>query len=247
MGHIVYLTKISKETTQGLFEGNNDIPLFWLALMDIESIEKIEEKWRLALNSEEFSEDTTICIPKERCLLNAQKAEKYIEKNLPDKLKLYNDFRNYVNQTLDESDILEFSIIEIANFDGIEKFISYLKREISMIRNGNKTRRKLNSDDFCLVGYDRFICDKFQGHSDDYFARCQKEENDRKEREAIKRKNDRKKKINKIGERIFMIFCSLILIFYGILGIIYEKFHISSVLWIILGAIIFYFWGLRKK
>ena len=247
MGHRVYLTKISKKTAQGLFEGNNDIPLFWFALMDVESIEEIEEKWRLAFNSEELSDDTTICIPKERSLLNAQKAQKYIEKNLPDKLKLYDDFRNYVNQMLDESDSLEFSIIEIANFDGVEKFISHLKREISMIKNGNKTSRKLNSDEFCLVGYDRFIGDEFQGHSDDYFARCRKEEQERKEREAIKRKTDRKKKVNKIGERIFMTFCSFVLMFYGILVIIKEEFHIFSVLWIILGVIIFYLGGLQKK
>jgi len=191
MGHRTYLLKTSKEQSEVLFEANNSIPFFWLTLIDINAVEKSEPQlikvWNLnerqsADYAEQNIDSASIKNSKTEFLKNAAEGATFINKHFPNEIKLYNDFISYLKLTFDSNDVLELSLMEMANFSNINILIQSLKNEINAINTNDISNitYHANGNIFSnLTGYDRFLLDKFRNHSTEYQIACDQEDNTR--------------------------------------------------------------------
>ena len=194
MGHRTYLIKTSAGRSNELFEANNSIPFFWLTLIDVATVEQAEAEIIEVYNlNEEQSEaylaqngyPATLKVSKTRFLKNTLDGAKFIKEHYPSETALYHDFVSYLDLTFDCDDMLELSLIEMANFNDINTLIKSLKDEVSAIKSNRINDINYHHDGsifYSLTGYDRFLSDQFKNHCVDYRLACEKED-------VIKRKN----------------------------------------------------------
>lgn len=222
MGHRTYLIKASKAKSEELFEANNSIPFFWLTLIDINTVEKSEpEMIKLYhLNEEQSGEylaqdisPAALKISKTGFLANAVDGAKFINKHFPQETGLYNDFVKYLDLTFDNSDTLELSLLEIANFNDVYLLLKSLKDEINAIKTDhiNGIAYHIDGNIFShLTGYDRFLSNKFKDHSTGYQTACENEDIARKKSFEAAKQTDKKEKRSKTYSGFMMLFIGLI-------------------------------------
>ena len=248
MGNRAYLIKTSEESSEALFEANNAIPLFWLNLLDTNTIKKTIEEFH-------HSEDTDtlvvgIEISKKEFMKNLYSGTKYIEHYYNDKINLYNDFTKYLNDKFDENDTLALDVTEIANFTDPDRLIYEIKYEIQNIEEGRKNEgyESYENNVFLLVGNDEFLDNQFQKYSTDYSAYC---ENSNRELELHKlqlTKQQYKEKQREKRNSIFMCIVGLAFIAGGIFGIIKAPNGLfKGIAAIILGGVFLLFGILKLK
>lgn len=241
MGHRTYLIKTSKEQPQELFEANNSIPFFWLTLIDINTVEKSEpEMIKLYhLNEEQSGEylaqdisPATLKISKTGFLTNAADGAKFINKHFPQETGLYSDFVKYLDLTFDNSDTLELSLLEIANFNDVYLLIKSLKDEINAIKSDqfNGIAYYIDGNFFSnLTGSDRFLSDKFKDHSAGYRTAYENEDIARKKHiEAVKQTTSKEKRAKNYSG-FMMLFIGLVFICGSVYGIIKEGFAMETI------------------
>lgn len=222
MGHRTYLIKTSKAQSEELFEANNSIPFFWLTLIDIVTVEANEPEMIKVFNlSEEQlqeyliqnSDPITLKISKIEFLKNAADGAKFINKHFSKEAELYNDFIRYLDLTFDNSDTLELSLLEMADFNDVNVLINSLKNEISAIKNDNVNGITYHIDGNVfshLTGYDRFLSNKFKDHSTGYRTAFENEDIARKKSFDAAKQTDRKEKRSKTYSGFLMLFIGLI-------------------------------------
>lgn len=137
MGHRTYLISTNRERSEILFEGNNFLPFFWLTLLRLSDLEQAEPAMRKAyqwlLEEEQAAENATIRVPKAVAITNGLATCSFMEDNFPDKLEFYRDFIHFLDQHTQEDDILELDVLALADFEGIDAFITHLKATLSAI------------------------------------------------------------------------------------------------------------------
>lgn len=137
MGHRTYLISTNRERSEILFEANNFLPFFWLALLRLSDLEQAEpamrKEYQWLLEEEQAAENATIRIPKAAAITNGLATCSFMEENFPDKLEFYRDFIHFLDQHTQEDDILELDVLALAAFEGIDAFITHLKATLSAI------------------------------------------------------------------------------------------------------------------
>jgi hypothetical protein len=248
MANVAYLIKTSEKSSEELFEANNTIPLFWLNLVDLALIEKIEQD---LINSYKNNDDEyfTVKISKKAFIANLYSGKKFVEKNYADKINLYNDFTNYLDKKFSENDVLELNILEMANFIGIKNLVKGITK---IIININANVKKLipfepNESIFSFVGYDGFLANEFRNYSKDYFEYCRNEE---KERELNKKRietENKKSKLKELVSNIGLCIVGSIFLFIFIFELIKDGFNIMGIFGIAFGLICTAFGILKLK
>ncbi|XZF14521.1 hypothetical protein ACTHGU_00140 [Chitinophagaceae bacterium MMS25-I14] len=192
MGHRTYLVKSSDGNAEVLFEANNNIPFFWFFLISGSTIKKAEPEMIKAFTMPEEEAEayfeqkgatTVLRLSKNEFLTNALSGKAFIQKHIPAKLQLYNDFVNYLTVKFNDHDILELDLIQIANFSDIYLFLKEIKGEVAAIRNNDFSGVHYYADENIFsyfTGYDGFYSDEFKNYSPEYAAAREKEVRARK-------------------------------------------------------------------
>jgi len=257
MGNRAYLIKTSKEKSEGLFESNNDIPLFWLTFLDLDTIEKVGKNLIDYYNhccdrddDDEEIETVNIKIPKHTFIKNAIVGRQFIEENYPDKVNLYNDFLKYLDCEFDETDLLELNILEIGNFDGMENLVEEIKNIIKNIKENINEIHPFTADEsvYSYVGYDDFMKNKFREYSHDYseYILNEKKELNNKE-QSVKDQPNTNTKVKEKFKNIFMCIGGIAFIGASFFEIVASSNYFMGIVGIIFGGIALLFGVLNLK
>jgi hypothetical protein len=180
--------------TECLFESSFSIPLFWLALIDTRVIKKIgEEIKRLFLRSSRRilgNSRTSIKLPREYMLKNAEMGKAFFRKFYPGLLSLYGEFAAYLSLVFLEGDTLELDIIEITDFNSTVRSLNQVRdvvRSIQLRENPDRYFQIFGpgQDPLSLAGDDRRFRNQFREFSPSFAARCDKAEKDRRPKTGV--------------------------------------------------------------
>ncbi|MDR2135304.1 MAG: hypothetical protein LBO76_01690 [Treponema sp.] len=188
-GHSAYLMRNTGTETECLFESCFSVPLFWLTLIDTKVIKKLgEEIKRLFLRSARrimSNSRTTIKLPREYMLKNAETGKAFFRKFHPGLLGLYGEFAAYLARIFREGDTLELDIIEITDFAATVRSLNQVRDVVRSIRLGESPRRYFEifgpgQDPLSMTGDDRRFRNQFREFSASFAACCDKEEKERR-------------------------------------------------------------------
>jgi hypothetical protein len=175
--------------TECLFESCFSIPLFWLALIDTRVIKKVgEEVKRLFLRSSRrimSRSRTSIKLPREYMLKNAERGKDFIKEFHPALVDLYGDFVSYLSAVFLEGEILELDIIEITDFSSTVRSLNQVKDVVRSIQLREDPLRYfaifgLEQDPLSLAGDDRRFRNQFREFSPPFASCCDREERERR-------------------------------------------------------------------
>lgn len=201
MGHRTNLIVRTETEDKYLFETNNSLAFFWIALFDREIIESCRDAWQyydklIEQDDEEELERYTDDMPsplwfyisKEQFDHNRKVASDYLKKCYPEALNLFTEFCNYIetqyNGEIDSDEFIMLDIIAISGFyDTAGEFMNELLIEIKKLKTFGQTNY-LNTSDLIASGTG-FACAGFEQISTTYqvafrkrntmFSRPQKE------------------------------------------------------------------------
>ncbi|QQO10461.1 hypothetical protein [Breznakiella homolactica] len=248
MGNRTYILRTSKENSIELFEADNTLPLFWQCLLDINAIESIEpEIIRVfAMGDEDVQtyleknpSGVTVKLPKQVFLNNAKDGRPFIERYLENDVIVFDDFMRYLDKKYGEEDILELSIFEMGNFEGMAKYINNLKKNLTAIKQENYIPKlfPMTGTIFELTGYDRYLGNGFAGYSERYADACRKEEDERKKRQSLLDEQERKRSIKNKIESVFIIFLGMVFLLASVFFITKEGLSVLLVCGILFGVV----------
>lgn len=159
-----------------IFEYNNHLPLFWLMIFDLNTIEKGESSFLEYFEGKVKECSGNFIINKSVAEKNIRIAKLYLEKFHPELSSKFIQFSEYIKEIIVD-DFVEIDFIEITNFyESPTEFIEEIKKTLSTIENGLPLDRKdmseyLSSTDyFYFVGYDDYVNieNKFSNFSKEY-------------------------------------------------------------------------------
>ena len=257
MANRAYLIKTSKEKSEELFEANNTIPLFWFTLLNLDIIEKFEQRiidyyHNYYANEEEEegeNEVVNIEIPKQTFMKNVTTGKRFVEENYPDRVNLYNDFVKYLENKFSEDDILELNIVEMANFCGIDFLFEDIKNVIDSISGSRYIVQSYfgpADSVYSFVGDDVFLDNQFKDYSVDYLEYRLNEKKERELRKKELAKQQLKEKIKEKFKNIFMCVGGIAFIGASILVIVSGN-YFGGIVGIIFGGISLLFGILNLK
>jgi hypothetical protein len=189
-----YLLRNSGPETECLFESAFSIPFFWLALIDTRVIRKMaEEIKRLFLKSSRrimSRSRTSIKLPRDYLLKNAEGAEPFFKEFHPALLGLYGEFTAYLSQVFLEGDILELDIIEISDFNSTVRSLHLVRDVVRSIQLRENPDRYFEifgpeGDPLSLAGDDRRFRNQFRDRSPSFAACCDKAEKEERRRPGM--------------------------------------------------------------
>ena len=230
-----------------VLEANNQLPFFWLLLLDLNTIEKSESQFLDFFKNQNDNCESNFKINKAVIEKNTKTSIEYIKRFHPDLTTKFEQFAEYIKYIISDN-LIELDFIEITNFHSSPtEFLNEIKKTLSSIGEMKSLDKKdlseylSNPNYFYLVGYDNYVNieRKFSEFSKDYnqlhIDIAIEKDNKRKEKERktkLKTKEKRKKTlygllISIIG--LFMLIVSIIRIVYdnnlklgnGIFGIIF--------------------------
>jgi hypothetical protein len=177
--------------TECLFESCFSIPLFWLALIDTRVIKKLgDEIKRLFLRSSRRimgNSRTSIKLPRDYMLTNAETGTAFFKKFYPGLLGLYGEFAAYLSRTFTGEDTLELDIIEISDFNSTVRSLSQVKDVVRSIRLREDPERYFEifgpeQDPLSMAGDDRRFRNQFRDCSPAFAACCDREAREQRHR-----------------------------------------------------------------
>jgi hypothetical protein len=189
--HSAYLLRNSGTETECLFESCFSIPFFWLALIDTRVIKKMgEEIKRLFLRSSRrimSKSRTSIRLPREYLLKNAERGRDFFKEFYPALLDLYGEFVTYLSVIFLEGDALELDIIEITDFNSTVRSLNQVKDVVRSIQLKEDPLRYFaifgpEDGPLSMAGDDRRFRNQFREFSLSFAARCDREEREKRQR-----------------------------------------------------------------
>jgi hypothetical protein len=181
MAHNAYLLRDTGKETECLFESHVSIPFFWFALINTRVIRKVgEEIQRLFRRSARrimSNSHTTIKVPRDYMLQNAEHGQAFFRDRQPALYGLYREFTAYLDSVFREGDNLELNIIEITDFNTTIRSMNQVKDVVRSIQLGERPNRYFeiygpDYDSLSLAGDDRYYRNEFRTRSARYAAFC---------------------------------------------------------------------------
>lgn len=149
MGYRSYLYLRKTGRNLYLFEANNSLPFFWIALIDKTILKKYFQDWQSSLadqeignqqNFEQFSElnPNSITISEQALDMNSSKSRIFLQKHFPEAIPLFDDFIMYVKAQFETDDKLEIDITQLSAFyNSLNNFYTIIDNELNAIEADN--------------------------------------------------------------------------------------------------------------
>ncbi len=249
MGNRVYLSKFTNEMSDCIFESNNNLPLFWIFLLDDATlISKRKSLIDCFYDEEDNYYNCCIILNTQTFEKNIDKAIKYLNNHSTELERRFRDFSSFITKVKEDSPI-ELDIIQLANFTTPEEFLDGLIETTKKISIGEridevKYYNENGATMYELVGYDDSSDHEyyFEDFSKEY-KKLQKENRERiketkKNLELATRGDKKRERIKHILYNIvFMGVVGLLFFLGGIAIIFYEGRYILGIGSIIMGLI----------
>ncbi|HCA06116.1 hypothetical protein [Chryseobacterium sp.] len=147
MGNRCYLYLKNPKKELPLFEANNSLPFFWIAILDKKIlIDKIQQWKAYEQYAEKHPEKETelylkqhsnnLSVDQETFTGNAKRSREFLQENFPETLALFDDFVKFIHSKFETDDRLEIDITQFSAFyDSLEEFYLDLTSEMDAIHN----------------------------------------------------------------------------------------------------------------
>lgn len=224
----------NKSNNKLIFEANNQLPFFWLLLLDLNTIKISESQFLDCFESQNENCERNFKINKKKIEQNTKISKEYIKKFHPDLTAKFEQFTDYIKNIISDY-VIELDFIEIANFySSPTEFLNEIKKTLLSIEKMNSLDKKdlseylSNPNYFYLVGYDNYVNieQKFSNFSKDYnqlhIDIASEKENKNKVRER-KKKLKKKEKRKRTFYGILLSIIGLFMLIIHIFMIIYDK------------------------
>lgn len=149
MGYRSYLYLKKTGRNLYLFEANNSLPFFWIALIDKTILKKYFQDWQKSLADQEagnqqkfeqFSElnPNSITISEQALDMNSSKSRIFLQKHFPEAIPLFDDFIMYIKAQFETDDKLEIDITQLSAFyNSLNNFYNIIENELNAIEADN--------------------------------------------------------------------------------------------------------------
>jgi hypothetical protein len=149
MGYRSYLYLRKTGRNLYLFEANNSLPFFWIALIDKTILKKYFQDWQKSLADQEagsqqkfeqFSElnPNSITISEQALDMNSSKSRIFLQKHFPEAIPLFDDFIMYIKAQFETDDKLEIDITQLSAFyNSLNNFYNIIENELNAIEADN--------------------------------------------------------------------------------------------------------------
>ncbi len=234
MGNRVYLSKYTEEMSYTIFESNNNLPLFWVFLLDDETLKnKRESLINCFYDEDDDYYNCCINLKTETLEKNIDIAIKYLNTYSTELERRFRDFSSFIMKVKEEKPI-ELDIIQLANFTTPEAFLDGLIETTKKISMGEEIDEVTYYNEngaimYELVGYDDSSDSEytFEDFSKEY-KKLQKENRERikeaKKDLGLATKGDKKcERIKHILYNIVFMGVVGLLFFLGGIAIIFYK------------------------
>ncbi|MGE8293827.1 MAG: hypothetical protein ACN6ON_19195 [Sphingobacterium sp.] len=256
MGYRSYLYLRKTGRNLYLFEANNSLPFFWIALINKTILKKYFQDWQTSLadqeagnqeNFEQFSElnPNSITISEQALDMNSSKSRIFLQKHFPETSPLFDDFITYIKAQFETDDKLEIDITQLSAFyNSLNNFYNILDNELNAIEADNPADIKfLVIEDLIGQGTGFAMSENKEFPS---FLSYQKELNNRKTAVIVE-----KQKFNKKSLTIAIILFLLCPVFSIIAYKMYKDEGLTAMIALIgilnLGFYCFSIWSLNKE
>ncbi len=145
MGNRSNLYLQSSKSALPLFEANNSLPFFWLALLDSQTLTEKFRDWERAVAHEELAGEeggneewpsANIVLSEQTFLENAARSHAFVRHHFPDCLPLFTDFGNCIKGSFKTAETLRMDITQVSAFyESTGAFCEALQREVAAIEN----------------------------------------------------------------------------------------------------------------
>ncbi|GEM_PF-871764 len=149
MGYRSYLYLRKNNRNLYIFEANNSLPFFWIALINKTILKKYFHDWQKYLEDQEarnqqkfeqFSEynPESITISEQALNINSSKSRIFLQKHFPETIPLFDDFITYIKTQFETDDKLEIDISQLSAFyNSLNNFYHILENELNAIETDN--------------------------------------------------------------------------------------------------------------
>lgn len=149
MGYRSYLYLRKTGRNLYLFEANNSLPFFWIALIDKTILKKYFQDWQKSLADQEagnqqkfeqFSElnPNSITISEQALDMNSSKSRIFLQNHFPEAIPLFDDFIMYIKAQFETDDKLEIDITQLSAFyNSLNNFYNIIENELNAIEADN--------------------------------------------------------------------------------------------------------------
>ena len=170
MGHRSYLYLEKPASEKILFEANNSLPFFWLALLDSPALVAKIDVWEKAFleedsNSEEEEpepdrESNNLSLSKVQFRKNADRSLIFLECHFPFCSSLFKEFVDFITNAFDAAYTLEIDIIQCSAFyESIQSFGAALLQEVEAIETDQPQMVTFLQPDDLIAGGTGFAAD----------------------------------------------------------------------------------------
>ncbi|KKO89682.1 hypothetical protein AAW12_18935 [Sphingobacterium sp. Ag1] len=256
MGYRSYLYLRKNNRNLYIFEANNSLPFFWIALINKTILKKYFQDWQKTLADQEarnqqkfeqFSEynPNSITISEQALNINSSKNRIFLKKHFPETLPLFDDFITYIKTQFETDDKLEIDITQLSAFyNSLNNFYHVLENELNAIETDNPADINfLVTEDLIGQGTGFVMSDNKEFSS---FPSYQKELKNRKTAVIVE-----EQKLNKKSLVIAVILFLLCPVFSIIAYKMYKDEGLTGMIALIgilnLGFYCFSIWSLKKE
>lgn len=154
MGNRSYLYLKNPKQEFPLFEANNSLPFFWIAVLDKKVLNDTIQQWQAY---EEYTEHHTeeeaelylekhsnnLSVDQNSFSRNAKRSRHFIQKNFPETLALFDDFIKFIHSKFEKEGSLEINISQFSAFyPSLDAFYQDLISEMDAIENNEAAKIK---------------------------------------------------------------------------------------------------------
>ena len=149
MGYRSYLYLRKTDRTLYIFEANNSLPFFWIALIDKTILKKYFQDWQKSLTNQETCNQqkfeqfldpnpNNITISERALNTNSSKNRIFLQKHFPETIPLFDDFITYIKAQFEPDDKLEIDITQLSAFyNSLNDFYNIIDNELNAIEADN--------------------------------------------------------------------------------------------------------------
>ncbi|OKL50539.1 hypothetical protein [Boudabousia marimammalium] len=142
MGQQVYLTatkaaETGKAEKFNLFEAYNSLPVFWMLLLDPQTLREHRQEMVDAVNQFDVEALPALDLPRETLQNNIATAALFLEMNQPLWSRQFKQFSDYLLLTAQDYQ-LQLDILELASFTSVEQFWDLLIQLSEQVRSGER-------------------------------------------------------------------------------------------------------------
>ena len=170
MGHRSYLYLEKPASEKVLFEANNSLPFFWLALLDSPALRAKIDVWEKvfleedSLNEEEEPEPdrevNNLSLSKVQFRKNADRSLAFLEWHFPFCSPLFREFVDFINAAFDAEYTLEIAITQCSAFyESVQSFGAALLQEVEAIETDQPQKVTFLQPDDLIAGGTGFAAD----------------------------------------------------------------------------------------